>query len=197
MRNSGFRQAECADCSKRVGRMGMPQTETIKGLERGLQVLQVLQGSSTSSSARCPFGDRHIEAQPAADTQHVAARGHDLPAPGRRALPGQHFRPCAAKARPLRPRRRSGRSGSGSALPAGKVAVRPVRAGRRSYGAEGNQPGQSPFLIHLSHEPDRPARRVADDRGRTRLSGILPAAGAGRNSPAAAQVGQAGRCARA
>jgi hypothetical protein len=63
----------------------MPKSQTIKGLERGLQVLQFLQ-SNPISSLHEVHTSKNIEAEPAANPAHIGAIGVSLPTLGRRPL---------------------------------------------------------------------------------------------------------------
>ena len=117
----------------------MPRAETIRALERGIEVLAVLQSNPISSLRRYSSRDAHPQAQPAAHPQDVRAERHRVTSPCRRSLSDEHVhaRPRASAIATLTSPRRRHRCWIGSA---GRFSGRPTCSCRQAIAWNGGKP---------------------------------------------------------
>ena len=124
----------------------MAKSSTIRGLERGLQVLTALDATPIAALHDLHDLDRYPEAEPAAHPQHAGTGRAGLAPPRRRPLPHQRrSRVHGAQARPPRAARRGRGARARPAVPAPAMAVGPRGSRGRPSGEPRDQPDPKPL----------------------------------------------------
>ena len=138
----GFRSSDVpfADDHLQCRGRPVPNQATMRGLERGLRVLEALEIATDFIAARSASRDGHSEAEPAARAADPRAISPGVATARRRPLSHQHQSDAEAEeACSARMCCRGRSAGSGSPVPEGILAVRHDGAGWRSHGHRRNQ----------------------------------------------------------